>query len=346
MVATQPYPADPYFAQPIAPSYPSPSYLAAPPLSAEVDGSLAAATSPHWVFSAEALWLERTDDRGVFLGSAVTTINSGSPGLEVDRLHSDDTLFALATGVKLQLGYRLGNQDALEFTYYGLQQWSTGRSIYGDPVNGAVLVFSPYTQTDTLIGGFDTRLGYSYKSRFNNVEITDRFVGTGGYSWSVAGLWGLRYIQLSDKFVLTGQDTLTGDFENIDIHTANNLLGPQIGLQIIRDWGRFQLNSELKAALFANFNSERYSNLNSSGASGNPPGFVTVNQNRQSTDLAGLIELSLIAKYQLTDHLWLRGGYQTTWVGGLAIGPRQLGHFNSSGSVGLDGPSLGFDVVW
>ncbi len=326
---------------------PSPNFLNAPPPQPYyVPQVVAPVDAPHWVVTAEAMWLERTDDRSIFLGDAVTTAASGSPGFVLDELRSDDALFNWATGVKLQLAYCLSNHDAIEMTYYGLQHWSAGRSIYGDPVNETVFLYSPYTQTDTLIGGFDTRLGYTYQSTLNNLEITDRFAASGGLAWQVAGLWGIRYVQVSDKFTLTGEDTFTGDFENIDIKTSNNLLGPQIGLQIIRDWGRFQLNTELKAGIFANFNRETYSNLNSSGASGNPPGFVTVNDSKQSTAVAGLVEFILIAKYKLTDHLWLRGGYETAWIGGLATGPKQLAGFDHGSSIGLDGPSLGFEVNW
>jgi hypothetical protein len=165
--------------------------------------------------------------------------------------------------------------------------------------------------------------------------------------WSVAGLWGVRYVQVSDKFSLNASDIATGDFENIDIKTANNLIGPQIGVQFIDDWKRFQLSTELKAGIYANFISASYSNLNSSGAiSGNPAGFIPVNQTQSSTGVAGVFEISLIGRYRVTDHLWIRGGWNDYFIAGLALGPRQLGSFSHAGSISLDGPSLGLEAAW
>jgi hypothetical protein len=323
------------------PSYvPPPSTIYGPPPSDRLvplptDGA-------HWMFSAEAMWLERVDNRDVLLGNAVT--NNGGPNFVVDTLTSGDVDFPFATGMKLQLGYRFNDENAIEVSYFGLQQWSVGSAIHGDPVGDTVLIFSPYTQTDALIGGFDNTLSYTYKSEVNSVEVNDRIFGTGGPFWAVSGLVGLRYVQVSDRFSLSGSDTFTGDYENIDIKTANNLLGPQIGVEWLRTWNRFELSTTIKAGIFANFNRETYSNLNSSGASGNPPGFVAVNQSTQNTDVAGLFEFSLIARYRVTDYLWIRGGYQTYYLGGLALGPRQLGGVSRSGGMGLDGPSLGLEA--
>ncbi len=301
--------------------------------------------TPRWFVSAEALWLERTDDRDVVLGDSVT--NTGGPSFIVDQLTSGDVLFPLEAGVKFQLGYRLSDNVAIEMTYWGLQQWSVGSAIFGDPIGESVLIFSPWTQTDFLIGGFDNSLSYSYRSRVNNVEVNERFGGTGGMYWSVAGLWGIRYLQVSDQFSLNASDLATGDFENIDIKAVNNLVGPQVGVQLLDDWKRFQLSTEFKAGLFANFISASYSNLNSSGAiSGNPAGFISVNQSQTTTGVAGVFEISVIGRYRVTDHLWIRGGWNDYFIAGLALGPRQLGAFSHGASISLDGPSLGIEASW
>jgi Legionella pneumophila major outer membrane protein precursor len=349
----QPVYGPPVNGQPVygQPALIQPPVYAPPPGYAQPGGPTADATvcipaeAPHWFLSAEALWLARTDDRDVLLGNAVT--NNGGPSFVVGQLTSGDELFPLATGMKLQLGYRINDRDAIELTYFGLQQWSVSRAINGDPIGDSVLAFSPWTQTDALIGGFDQSLRYTYRSSLNNVEINERFGGSGGMTWSVAGLWGLRYIQISDKFNLNGSDAATGDFENIDIKTANNLLGPQVGVQFIRDWNRFQLNTELKAGIYANFITASYSNLNSSGAiNGNPAGFVPINQSKHATNVAGAFEIALIGRYRVNDHLWIRGGWNDYFLAGLALGPRQLGGFSHSGGIGLDGPSLGLEAAW
>jgi hypothetical protein len=301
--------------------------------------------APRWFVSAEALWLERTDDRDVVLGDAVT--NTGGPSFIVDQLTSGNQFFPLEAGVKFQIGYRINDNDAIEMTYWGLQQWSVGSAIFGDPIGESVLIFSPFTQTDLLIGGFDNSLSYSYRSRVNNVEVNERFAGTGGMFWSVAGLWGVRYLQVSDHFTLSASDLATSDFENIDIKAANNLVGPQVGVQLLDDWKRFQLSTEFKAGIYANFISASYNNLNSSGAiSGNPLGFIPVNQSQTTTGVAGVFEISFIGRYRVTDHLWIRGGWNDYFIAGLALGPRQLGAFSHGASISLDGPSLGIEAAW
>jgi hypothetical protein len=333
------------------PLVPSPSYVPepgpnyAPTVGPDAYHSLPEGAS-HWMFSADALWLERTDDRSVILGN--TVVNTGG-GLSyvTDIMTSTDVDFPLSTGVRFQLGYRFNEINAVELSYFGLQQWSVGRTINGDPVGNTVLAFSPWTQTDALIDGFNNTLGYVYKSEVNNAEFNDRLIALSEPNWTVAGLVGVRYVHVADKFSLTGTDDSTGDFENIDINTANNLIGPQLGVQWTRTWDRFQLVSEIKAGIAANFYSQSYSNLNSSGAiSGNPSGFFPYSGTNHGTDVAGVFEFSVLARYRVTDHLWLRGGYQTYYLTGLATGPMQLGTWSHSSGISLDGPSLGMEVNW
>ncbi len=342
------YSAPPGYAPPAYVAAPSPAYATVP----SIDGTTVFPATPmptigsRWIFSAEAIWLERMDNSGVILGNTVTDYGSGL-GYVTEILTSTDVCFPLDAGVRLQAGYRLSDQNSVELTYFGLQQASVGRTIYGDPVGNSVLAYSPWTQTDAIIGGFNNSLGYSYSSRVNNAEINQRIVLTGGPAWTIAGLWGVRFVQVADKFNLNGSDTSTGDFENLDIRAANNLIGPQIGAEWTSYWNRFQLTSGVKAGVFANFSSASFSNLNSSGViSGNPAGFFPVDQSAHATNVAGLVEFTLMARYRVTEHFWLLGGYQTYYLGGLALGPRQLASFDHSGGLSLSGPSVGLETNW
>lgn len=300
----------------------------------------------HWMFSAEAIWLQRVDNTSVILGNTVTDYGAGL-GYVTDILTSTDVDFPLDSGVRLQGGYRFNDRNSLELTYFGLQQTSVGRSIAGDPVGNTILAYSPWTQTDAIIGGFDNGLSYTYGSRVNNAEINQRLIATAGPTWTLAGLWGVRFVQVADRFNLNGSDLSTGDFENIDIRTANNLVGPQIGAAWTSYWNRLALTTEVKGALLANFNSASYSNLNSSGViSGNPVGFYPFDQSAHGTNVAGLVEFTFMARYRLSAHFWLRGGYQTYYLGGLVLGPRQLANFDHSGGLSLAGPSLGIETNW
>ena len=296
-----------------------------------------------------ALFLERSVGSSTLLGATFYNPGSGNPpAFGTDALYTDDELFPLETGVRLQFGRRLTDDIAVDAIYWGLQQWSVGRTIFGDPAGDSILAFSPWTQTDALIDGFNNTLGYTYKSQVNNLEINERIMLTQRDPYhSLAWLWGFRYFQLSDNFTLSGTDLDTGDYENINWKTQNELLGLQAGLQWTRGWDRFQIVSEGKAGLFANFYNQKGNNLNSSGvASGDPAGFIPFNVSHDGTDVSALFELSLLARYRLNDFLWLRLGYQAYLMTGLALGPRQLEGYSHGGTVAFDGPSIGLEATW
>ena len=53
-----------------------------------------------------------------------------------------------------------------------------------------------------------------------------------------------------------------------------------------------------------------------------------------------------MCRYRVTEHFWLLGGYQTYYLAGLALGPRQLASFDHSGGLSLSGPSVGLETNW
>jgi hypothetical protein len=297
--------------------------------------------SSRWSVSIEALWLER--DVGCSTALGFTFINP-TPALATDVLLSDDVLFPLATGMRLQVSRQISDQAAIEATYWGLQQWSVGRAIYGDPDKQTVLADSPWLQLPWLLGGVDSLLGYTYTSRVHSAEISERLaLGSygpyGGFRW----LWGFRYFYLADHFTLSGEDS-SGAYEDLDYHTCNDLVGMQAGLQWVRGWERFQLNTDFKVGVMANFYSQRGSD--SGGGSGLPAKFVPWDNWQMGTDFSALFEFSLLARFRINPYLWLRAGYQFYCVTGLALGPRQLAAWDHGGTVGLDGLSLGMEAAW
>jgi hypothetical protein len=227
---------------------------------------------------------------------------------------------------------------AVEASCWGLQNWSVGRTIYGDPTGKTVLAYSSWLQTPN----FDNSLGYTYSSQVANVEFNQRFklFSYDPYR-ALSWLWGVRYFHLSDNFTLSGSDLYTtGDQESLNWLTKNNLIGMQLGLQWAWGWDRFQLSTEAKIGLFANI----YSQQGTDSVSGTS-GFQSSDASHGSTDLAALFEFSVLLRYRITSCMWLRAGYQYYGVSGLALGPRQLGGFDSNGSLGLDGLSLGLELT-
>ena len=126
----------------------------------------------RWTASADALWLERSVGSSVLLGFTAYNFASHAPPAEpIIDLYSNDVFFPLQTGVRLQIAGRISDRASIEATYWGLQQWSIGGTIYGDPDGQTVLATSPWLQTPALIGGLDDFLGFAYSSRVDNAEI-------------------------------------------------------------------------------------------------------------------------------------------------------------------------------
>ena len=95
----------------------------------------------------------------------------------------------------------------------------------------------------------------------------------------------------------------------------------------------------------ANFYRQRGSDV-ISDPTGIAPGFKPGDPASSGSDLAALCELSLAARYRLSNNLWFRLGYQFYDITGLALGPRQLGGFGHGGNVALDGLSVGLQTTW
>jgi hypothetical protein len=190
-------------------------------------------------------------------------------------------------------------------------------------------------------------LSYTYNSQVHNAEINMRllFPSESPY-WAFGWLWGVRYFRLTDDFSLSGTDDEYQTTETLDYQTTNNLVGPQLGLHCVRGWDRFQLLSEAKLGVMANF----YTQQGSDVASGNPSNFTPLSSSTNGTDASVLFEISIMARFRMTDYLWLRAGYQFYAVTGLALGPRQLGtqpgSADRNGTICLDGLSLGLETAW
>jgi hypothetical protein len=299
--------------------------------------------TPHWDLSVDALWLERSVGNSVNLG--YTLANDGSSyshHFANDAMYSDDVPLPLETGVRFQLSRKISDQVAIEASYWGMQQWSVGETLLADP-GDTVLAYSPWLQLSAAIPGFNNDLSYTYSSQIHNAEINERILFS-AYSpyWAFGWLWGVRYFRLSDNFTLSGSDLDTGYSESLNYQTANNLVGPQLGLQCVRGWDRFQLITEGKIGLMANF----YTQQGSDVAGGNPQGFSPMDISRNGTDLSALFEVSITARFRVSQYLWLRLAYQAYAVTGLALAPRQLGGADHNGVVGLDGLSLGLETAW
>jgi hypothetical protein len=328
-------------AVPVVPAAPAPIiYQPAAPYAAPEYGGvglLPGNPPPRWDVSIDALWLERTAGQAVFLGGTNYNPDSGiHPATPIANLWSDDAIFPLEPGIRLQVIGRMSDRMAIEATGWGLQNWSVGRTLVGDSAYESVLGNSPWLVTsEPPIGGYDKSLSYTYASDAANAEINQRFKLNvldpfHSFNW----LWGVRYFALHDNFALAGTDHYTGTYESAHWTTKNNLIGMQVGLQWVGGWDRFQMSTEAKVGLLANAYSQDGSDS-----------YTGVEWSHSGTNLSALVELSILARYRIARTLWLRGGYQYYGVTGLALGPQQLPGFEDNGYVGFDGLSCGLEFT-
>jgi hypothetical protein len=316
----QPYsPAVPWFAEP------SPGL-----------GLIPGTADLKWDVAVDAFWLSRDTERGTLLGLSDYYRPGAQHASRVHGLWTDDEVFPLEPGLRFQLVGRLNERMTIESVYWGLQNWSIGRTIYADPGPGTTLSTSAWLQAPY----FDDSLGYTYASKVHNVEANHRikFFTDDPYR-SLSWLWGVRYFGLTDDLSLFGTNTSPAISETLDWQTTNNLVGMQLGLNWTFGSNRFQLSTEAKAGLYANFYSQQGTDT-IVGA-----GWQSSDTLHSGTSLAAVFELSVMLRYHLTSCMWVRAGYQYCGVTGLALGPRQLSGFDSDGTANFDGLLVGLEIT-
>ena len=254
------------------------------------------------------------------------------------NLWSDDVLFPLEPGIRLQLIGRITDQMAIEATGWGLQQWSVGRTIYGDPEGETVLAYSPWLQAAV----FDNSLGYTYSSQVANVEINQRFKLFSidpyrAFSW----LWGVRYLYLSDDFSserLGPADRRLRTPRLADQEQpARDAVGIALGLGLgsLRTEQRDQ-GGPVRQHLLAAWHRFR-------------PGRSRLPSVRHVAQQHGPVCAFSSYRWRCAavsrPACGLRAGYQYYGLTGLALGPRQLGGYDAGGTLGLDGLSIGLELT-
>ena len=301
--------------------------------------------SYQWSAAIDALFLERSSGGSIPLGYTAYNSASESPPA-ADGLYSDDVAFPLEAGLRLEISRKFDNDMTLAATYWGLQQWSVGRPIYGDPYQDTVLAFSPYLQLPTLLAGFDNSLGYTYGSQIQNVEFNALFrLNSSDPYWEVNWLCGARYVYFADHLTLTGVDDLNSASEQLDYNTTNNLVGAQTGLLFVHGWSRFQWEVGLKVGLMANIYHQHGTDTASdpSGVPAASPYDISNN----GSDLSALFEVSLAACYRLTDNLGLRLGYQVYDITRAGLGPAAAWQVSAmAATCAFDGLSIGLHATW
>jgi hypothetical protein len=222
-------------------------------------------------------------------------------------------------GTRVTIGRRIFDCYRLEGTYWGSFQWKDYDAAADDTGPGGT-----GTLSSILSGGFgnaavaalDNNSFVSAQSRtkMNNGEVNALYyidMPPGGLDVSL--LVGGRYLDIRDQFNFGSINPVQEN--RLQVNTINEIWFIQAGLST--DWliaSRMWINGTLKGGLGSNHATLNNDYTTTTG------GVATVNlssdiRNRTS----GLLDLSLVANFQMTPWLVGRIGYQALFLTGVAV---------------------------
>jgi hypothetical protein len=158
------------------------------------------------------------------------------------------------------------------------------------------------------------------------------------YAYVCEFMAGVRYLYFRDIYNFDG--FVTGNEGVWTTKTENNLIGPQIGMRISKQYGPWFVAFEPRA--FAGYN---YQNLHQHGElPGNilvapaTPGF---NNTAHETEFSPVVEMRAEISYLLTRKIRTRFGYTGYWIDALARAPSMVNYAIPNFATPA-GPAMGF----
>jgi len=312
-------------------------------------------------FQADVVLLNRNFYRDVFLASDSSAASNR-------RLIVEMTEPGLAALGRFTIGQMMlrdpSNRDhSVEFTFYGLGEWTAEGSI-----ESAVDDFL-VSDIDPFIGGFNASdmQRFEYNTDFDNYELNYRIAWRPGRDRMVLqpdGTWvqqlspatvfsvlaGIRVVQVDELFsyIARGTDPTTrrGD---LSIRTNNDLVGFQIGGDYHRRHTVWSYGVRGKAGAYVNFASGSQSLVTVDNV------FTEIDRQVRAEEdsLAFVGELGVFAKYHPTPRIAFRIAYEAMWHNTVALAPEQIDfrpgttpRVNAAGSQWFQGMSLGFEFFW
>lgn len=229
--------------------------------------------------------------------------------------------FDYEPGYRVRLMYNRDNRMSFEGNFLWLDEWEAKKTVKGD--RNLSFPFKNPDYTDDF-NGASVAIG-DYKSHFWDAELNfwRHFVPHRTDYFGLSLVFGLRYIQIHESFGLTM--IKPPDKSSYDIHTANRVFGPQVGLD-------FQMNPMhwFSWEAFAKIGGM----INSATAKTrlrDQDGKITL---RDFDEYKHQIGVFVDLAGQLTIHCaaWLNfyAGYEMIYLSGLALAPEQVNKHTGS----------------
>jgi hypothetical protein len=270
---------------------------------------------PRWTASADFIILDRIGGGNQPL--VVRVPHPGPPTAPgVEALNSSEFQQGFSGGPKLDLIRHGDSGYDLELSYFQIDGWSSDRSIGPDKPEDWLVMSAPgFLQTNQRLA--IQSMDWDYATKLYNAELN--------VQWNpcdrVTMLAGFRWVNLSESLVGTLNPTTFPSEQSYwnfwNGTTTNNLYGFQIGADgKLWQRGRLSIGALVKAGIFDN-NAEETTEIS-----------VIFKQQRTAsatTNAAAFVgEAGLQCKYQLTNGLLLRAGYEAIWLQGVALAPQQV----------------------
>ena len=307
---------------------------------------LASVKEPLWTdyALADALFWGR-DNQAANLPLVVST-STGAP-----LLSAADPQFAVAPGVRAFYGQRNPCDCGWEIGYFG---------VYGMTASRFTAVTPPdFLEFPGAMGPVLTADGQNatvkYLSTINSAEAN---VFSTWHEWrdyseswlTVDWLAGFRYVGVEEQASIVMACCTDEAAVPYTVRTRNNMFGGQIGSRARWTWQRWAIEGWAKAGLLGNaekqiqdplFDYTGFQQRQARSATGSDVGFI------------GDLNLSVI--YRLNEVWGIRAGYNTVWIGGVALAPNQFDFTNttlsgtglaSGDGIFLNGANLGLEARW
>ena len=268
----------------------------------------------RWTVSTEAIVLERIGGGvsraliervpgSVPFGQVPTT-----PGVEV--FNSSQFQQGFSAGPKVDLIYHGDSGYSAELSYFNIFNQSDTKAIGPDnPADWLVMWGpAPFWQTQDFT---NQAMAWGATTNLFSAEANGRL----DLNSRVTVLAGFRWLQLNDN--LLGWLSPTAGLPPFwNTSTVNNLYGAQIGVEgKMLEYGRFSLGGLVKIGLFDN------NAVQSTGVSLEK---VVYPSKASANHAAFVSEAGVRLKYQVTEGLALKAGYELLWLDGVALAPGQI----------------------
>jgi hypothetical protein len=256
--------------------------------------------APRWTFSADGMIMQRSSPDSLPLFRT-------DWGRDGDVVYDASELdFDVAGGWRLG-AIRHGQDWDLELNYFQLDGFEARAEVDGDVVAVTDRYGANLAVDDPAI---------TYRSEFYSTEFSLRRACNPCLSWLI----GFRYVELDERYTVDG----IGGIVPVPVHfyqySFNHLYGLQIGADgILLCRGRLMIEGLLKAGIYGNHARQNGVQIDTAPIYGE-----TYRASGEMNHAAFLGELGLVGKYQFSDHLALRAGYQLMWMDGVATATDQI----------------------